>query len=136
VVVAGGGLVGCETALFLAQRGKKVTIVEILGMVLRGINHNNRDYLLKLLVDAGVQILTEMNILEISDEGVTVADKSGAKTIIRAETVVLAVGLTPRKNSWGSLRDKITEVYAIGDAVEARNVKNAIWEGYRTARLI
>jgi len=136
VVVVGGGLVGCETALYLAQSGKQVIIVEILEKVLRDVNHGNRDHLLQLLADAGVHIFTGRKLLEITETGINMADDSGLKTSIRAETVVLAAGLEPRKSPFDSLRGKIPEVQTIGDALEARKVKQAIWEGYRTARII
>ena len=53
-----------------------------------------------------------------------------------ADTVVYALGLQPCKGLAEALKDKVPEVYAIGDCVEARKVLNAVWEGYRVARLI
>ena len=53
-----------------------------------------------------------------------------------ADTVVFAVGLTPQRELIEALRDKVPEVYAIGDCVEPRKVINAIWEGFRTARVV
>ena len=60
-VVVGGGLVGCETALWLAQHGKKVTIVETLDglMAANGpLCHANRDMLEALLPFQGVTVVT------------------------------------------------------------------------------
>ena len=136
VVVVGGGLVGCETALYLAQKGKKVTIVEILDTVMRDMNNINGEHLLKLLADTNVKILTDTNVLEITDEGIAIADKDGKKSTLEADTVVLALGLKPRGELLEALKDKVPEVYAIGDCVEPRKVLNAIEEGFRTARLI
>jgi len=136
VVVVGGGLVGCETALYLAQKGKKVTIVEILDTVMRDMNNINGEHLLKLLADTNVRILTDTNVLEITDEGIAIADKDGKKSTLEADTVVLALGLKPCGELLEALKDKVPEVYAIGDCVEPRKVLNAIEEGFRTARLI
>lgn len=136
VVVVGGGLVGCETALYLAQKGKKLTIVEILDSVMRDMCIQNRAHLLQLLADAKVEILTETKVLEITDEGITIADKHGKRSTLEADTVVLAVGLKPNEKLLKSLTDKVPEVYAIGDCVEPRIVINAIWEGFHTARQI
>ena len=136
VVVVGGGLVGCETALYLAQKGKKLTIVEILDSVMRDMCIQNRAHLLQLLADAKAEILTETKVLEITDEGITIADKHGKRSTLEADTVVLAVGLKPNEKLLKSLTDKVPEVYAIGDCVEPRIVINAIWEGFHTARQI
>ncbi len=136
VVVIGGGLVGCETALYLGQQGKKLTIVEVLHRVMRDMFGTNRIHLLKLLADANVEILTDTKVLEITDEGIAIADKDGRKSTLEADTVVLAVGLKSDGRLFEALKDKVPEAYAIGDCVEPRKVINAIWEGFRTARLI
>ncbi len=136
VVVVGGGLVGSEMALYLAQKGKKVTIVEILDSIARDMFSINRMHLLKLLTEANVEILTDTMVLEITDEGIATADKYGKRSIREADTVVLAVGLKPDRKLLETLKDKLPKVYAIGDCVEPRKVINAIWEGFRTARLI
>ena len=136
VVVVGGGLIGCETALYLAQKGKKLTIVEMLDGVMLDMYSANRMHLLKLLADANVSILTETKCLEIRDNGITIADKYGKRSTLEADTAVLAVGLKSTEGLLEALKDKIPEVYAIGDCVEPRKVINAIWEGFRTARLV
>jgi 2-enoate reductase len=128
--------VGCETALCSAQKGKNVTIVEILDKVARDMFIANRTHLLKLLVDAGVKILTETRTLGIRDEGIAIADKDGKRSLLEADTVVLALGLKANEKSFEALKDKIPEVFVIGDCAEPRNVLHAIWEGFRTARLI
>jgi len=136
VVMLGGGLVGCETALHLAQKGRKLTIVETLDDIARDMCTPNRMHLLQLLKDEKVDILTGSQALEIKDEGVVIADKSGKRSILSADTVVLALGLKSSDQLSETIRDKVPEVYAIGDCVEPRKVTNAIWEGFRTARLI
>ncbi|MFC1966782.1 FAD-dependent oxidoreductase, partial [Chloroflexota bacterium] len=136
VVVVGGGLVGCETAVYLAQKGKKVTVVEILGSVAGDMGTRDRMYLLKLLSEAKVKILTKTMISEITDKGITVTDECGDRSTLKADTVVLAVGLKSNNHLLKALMDKVPAVYAIGDCVEPRKVINAIWEGYRIARLV
>ncbi len=136
-VVVGGGLVGCETALFLAQRGRKITIIEILDSVAPDLFSSNRQHLLKLLTEANVKILTDTRVLEITDEGIVVVDQYDKKSTIEAHTVVFAVGLKPEdKISGDALRDKVPDFHIIGDCTEPRKVMDAIREGFRTARLI
>jgi 2-enoate reductase len=136
IIVVGGGLIGCETALYLAQKGKRLTLIEILDSVMRDLSPQNREHMLKLLTDAKVEILTETKVLEITDEGVTIADKLGKRSTLKADTVILAIGLKSNKKLLKSLTDRVPEVYAIGDCAEPRRVINAIWEAFHTARQI
>lgn len=135
VVIIGAGLVGCEIALYLAQQGKKVTAVELYD-AMRDIYWINAIHLRELLDGTKVKILTYTNVLRITDEGAVIADEHGNKTKLEADTIVFAVGLESNKELVEALRDKLPEVYTIGDCVESRRVLNAIWEGFRTARLI
>jgi len=136
VVIIGGGVVGSETALYLAQKGKKVTIVARSDSIAHDLYEDNHLHLSKLLVEADVEILTGTNVLEITDDGVTIADKHGKTSTLKADTVVLARGLKSDENLREALKDKVPEIYTIGDCVEPRIVMNAIWEAFRTARLI
>ena len=136
VVVVGGGHVGCETALQLAQQGKKITIVEILDGIARDMYSANRMHLLKLLTDADVKILTETKVLKITDEGITISDKYGKKNALAADTVVLALGLIANNKLYNELEGKVPELYAIGDSVKPRKIWEAIHEGFHVARQI
>ena len=136
VVVLGGGLVGCETALYLAQQGKRVTIVEILDSVARDVFSINRMHLIKLLNDTGVRILTETTVTEITGEGLVIVDKDGNSSKLESDSVVLALGLNANKELEETLKDVVPETRVIGDCVEPRKVMSAIWEAFRFARLI
>jgi len=144
VVVIGGGRNGCEAALYLAQQGKKVTIVKRSDSRLPldmlqgwGITPNpNAIDLLRLLDEANVKILLSTNTLEITDTGVVIADAQGERSALEADTIVFSRGMKPNRELQEALQDKLSEVYAIGDCVEPRVVLNAMWEGYRTSRLI
>lgn len=135
VLVIGGGLVGCETALYLAGMGKRVSIVEILDRVCRDENPANRQHLVKLLADAGVRIFENASVSELTDEGGFVS-AGGESRMVKADTVVTAVGMSAESALYDSLKDRLPEVYRVGDCVRPRRVMEAIWEGYRTARLI
>lgn len=135
-VIIGGGVIGCETALSLTQKGKKPIIIEILESVMRDAFSSNRLHLLNLLADANVKIFTDTKVVQITDKGAIIADKENKRSTLEADTVVLAVGFKPERRLWESLKDKVSEVYAIGDCVEPLKVMNAIWGGFRTARLI
>jgi 2-enoate reductase len=136
IVIIGGGIIGCETALFLAQEEKKVIIIEILEDIARDMYSVNRMHLLKLLADRGVKILTETRVVEIGEQEITIVDKEDRPSTLKADTVVLALGLKPNSEPYESLVGKVPEVYPIGDCTKARKVINAVWEGFRLARLI
>ena len=136
VVVIGGGIVGCEAALHLVQKGKKLTIVEILNDIALNMSLANRMHLIKLLADAHIEILTETNVSIIMDESIFVTDKYNKGIEIESDTIILAVGLEPNNGLERAIKGKVPEIYAIGDCVKPRKVINAIWEGFRFARLI
>jgi 2-enoate reductase len=139
IVVLGGGLIGCETALWLAQQGKKVTVVEILDEPLRtGIPmaHMNRLMLLDLLKFHHVDILTRMSPCAISQGNIFLMDKDGRKREFKADTVVLAVGLNPEQELYETLRGGTSDLYLIGDSRKCQNIMNAVWDAYEVTRMI
>ena len=137
MVVIGGGLIGCETALYLAQeQGKKVTVVELLDSVARDMVWGNALDLVRLLDGADVKILTETNVLEITDNCLVIADKQGNESTLEADTIILAVGMKSNRELVDALEDKLPEMYPIGDCAQPSKVLGAMWAAFRTARLI
>jgi 2-enoate reductase len=135
VAIIGGGAVGAETALYLAQIGRKVTLIEMLGKIAADVFDESRKQLLQLLDKYNVTQLTESKVVEITDGGVIVDTRSG-KQEIQADTVVLALGLCPETRLLENLRQTGRKVVAIGDCVFPRKIMDAIWEGYRKARIV
>ncbi|HUL21501.1 MAG TPA: FAD-dependent oxidoreductase [Thermodesulfobacteriota bacterium] len=140
VVVAGGGQVGCEMGLWLAQQGKKVTVVEKLSELMIGgrpIPWMNQVMLLDLLKFHKVDVKTNFSLDEVTDQGAVVIGKDSRKETLPADTIIIAVGLAPERGIYHSLLGKkITNLYLIGDAREAKNIMNAIWDAYEVARTI
>ncbi len=136
VVVAGGGMVGCETAVYLAQEGRRVTIVEMMGRLIPEMINPISDMGLRSLVATNaVSVLTGTRLIEVSGRGATV-ETSGTREIIQADSVVLALGFRPEQSLLHGLEGKVPELRAIGDCVQPRRIINAMWEGYHTSRLI
>jgi len=138
VVVVGGGLIGCETALWLAQNGKKVTILEKLPKLMpTAIDHNaNKEMLVDMLVFNGVKIMTNTALAEVTDDGVRIIQSNLDVHLLSCSTVVLAVGLKPNYELAEALRQKKCRIHKVGDCQEPRLILNAIWDGYRIANLI
>ncbi len=136
VAVIGGELVGCETADFLAEQGKQVT------MMRRGRRMATRVVLMALpglldrLHSKGVTMLTEVSYQEINDRGVVLTTREGERRTIEADTVVLAAGARPKDELYRALEGKVEELYLIGDAVEPRGILDAVADGARVGRAL
>ncbi len=136
VVVIGGGMIGCETAVWLAEQGKQVTLVEMLPELMGdflSVPLMNRMMLTDLLALNKVKVLTGTSIQEITDEGIIVDSESNK---IIADTVVIAAGLKPDDGFYQALKGQFPVVYAVGDCREPRNIMGAIWDGFEIGQTV
>jgi 2,4-dienoyl-CoA reductase-like NADH-dependent reductase (Old Yellow Enzyme family)/thioredoxin reductase len=131
VAVIGGELVGCETALFLVERGKKVTIMRRGKELATKVHRLIREPMLSRLKYKGVTILTGVKYQEIIDAGVVISTATGEKKVIEADTVVLAAGSTPNNELAAALKGKVDRVLLVGDCVEPRSIMEALEEGFK-----
>ena len=131
VVIIGGEVVGCETAEFLAEKGKKVTVTRRSPEMARGVGRSLRAFFLGRLVEKGITLLPEINYNEITSDGLVVTTREGEKKAIKADTIVLAAGAVPDKELYQELKGKVPEVHCIGDCVAPRKILDAITEGFR-----
>ena len=136
VAIIGGELVGCETAEFLADRGRQVTVMRRGAEMATSIGPSNRDFFLSRLLDKGVTLLREVRYDGVSPEGVIITTKDGEKRTIEADTVVLAAGSVSDAALYKAIKDRVSEVCCIGDCVEPRTIRDAISEGFRTGQKI
>ncbi|MDE4542759.1 FAD-dependent oxidoreductase [Thermoanaerobacterium sp. R66] len=138
VVVIGGGLVGCETALWLKDMGKNVTIVEALPKLL-AVNgplcHANSDMLKELIPFKGIKTITSAKATAYDGKVLKVNTPDG-DIDIAADTVILAVGYAPSDSLYREIKDKISNVYLIGDAGNVSNIMYAIWNAFEVAKNI
>ncbi|MBQ9851652.1 MAG: FAD-dependent oxidoreductase [Ruminiclostridium sp.] len=138
VVVIGGGLVGCEIALGLAQEGKQVTIIEFLPDILSGsgfVPEQNEQMMRDLLNDLDVRLKTGYRVKEIFDQAV-VCSKDSLDIQIPAESVIIAAGFHPRNSMSAEIIEHGIPVYEIGDGKRVSNVMTAISDAYTVARSI
>lgn len=137
VLIVGGGLVGCETALWLAQQGKDVTIVEMMGDIAggpHGIPFMNYDMLKDELAYNKVKIYRKSKIASVCGKDITVNTPQGDISI-PADTVITAVGYKSDDGLYKELTAALgVPVYNIGDSRNVHNIMYAIWEGYEIAR--
>ncbi len=138
VVIIGGGLVGCETALWLARQGKQVVVVEILDDILSqgtAISSSNRAMLVDLLKYHHVVIKTASKATFITDQGIVLETKAGKETV-PADSVILAVGYESNNQLIHAIRNRASETYLLGDSRKVGNIRFAIWDAYEVARTI
>ena len=137
-VVVGGGLVGCETALWLAQNGIHVTIVETLDKVM-AVNGPlcaaNKEMLEALLPFNGVEIITGAKVTEFANGEVKIDTKEGSKTIM-SDSVILSVGYKEENTLYNNLQFDIPDLYLLGDAKKVSNIMYAIWDAFEVANHI
>jgi len=137
VVVIGGELVGCETADFLAQQGKKVTIVRRGPEMASKMYSTNRNALLTRLREKGVTFVTGIKKYQaIAEEGVVIVNNDGEKQMLEADTVVLAAGATPDIRLAKDIEGKVAEFHLAGDCAQPIRILDAIHDGARLGREI
>ncbi|MBM4235493.1 MAG: FAD-dependent oxidoreductase [Firmicutes bacterium] len=162
VVVIGGGSVGCETAITIAEMGaisaetvkfllendaetpekikelanrgtREVTLVEMEKGIGRDIGISTRWVTLKSVDRLGVRVLDQHLVKEVTNEGVLV-EKEGIQILLPADTVVLAIGAKANNSLANELEGKVKELRVIGDAAKPRKLTEAIREGFDLAR--
>ena len=132
VVVIGGGLVGTETALDLAENGHSVTLVEMLPKIMKDVAVTDFLAYSKRIAKTDMRVLTETRLEEVLDNGARVSSKKGEE-IIEADTVILALGLKAEQGLYNELIAAGKEAYLVGDAVKAGKIFDAIHTAYRAA---
>jgi 2,4-dienoyl-CoA reductase (NADPH2) len=158
VIVLGGGAVGCETALFLASQEmidaetlyhlvihraesnevlhslvsrntRSITLIEQEEKIGQDIGISTRWTILQEIRRLGVKVMVNTKAKRVEKGGVVI-ERSGKEVFVEGDSVVVAVGSRSVNELWGSLKDKMKEIYLIGDALEPRKVMEAIYEGF------
>lgn len=136
-VVIGGGLVGCETALWLKkEKGIDAFIVELQPSILSvggPLCSANKDMLEDLLAFHQVDIMTGSCVTGKNDEGYTVKTPEGERTIA-ADSVICAVGYMSEKSLYEEVKETMPYVHLLGDAGKVSNIMYAVWNAYELAR--
>ncbi|MCJ7594316.1 MAG: FAD-dependent oxidoreductase [Desulfobacterales bacterium] len=130
VVIIGGELVGCETADFLGEKGRSVTVARRGPEMACKIGPTVRECLLARLPEKGVCLLPGVQKYEeVTDKGLVLIDSDGKRQTIEADTIVIAAGSRGNIGLYEELKGKVPELHAIGDCKEPRDIMEAISEG-------
>ncbi len=133
VLVVGAGPVGMETAHFLIDRGREVTVVEeceqppVIPMTSHG-------YFLHRVLRKSGTLLLGTRLLEVRNDGALVQARGGETRSIEADTVIWAVGSVPETALGEAAKKAGIPVFTVGDAAEPRRMLDAVHEGYKAAR--
>jgi 2,4-dienoyl-CoA reductase (NADPH2) len=165
IVIIGGGTVGCETAVFLAEKGTvnaaalkfmilhhseepqtiydlltrshySVKVVETSKHVAGDMGKATRWALMKQIRMRGIEIITGCKVDEINSLGIKMINNAGEVTDLKADTVVVAAGSHPNNHLYQELKNDLPEVYLTGDAVNPGHLMAAIHQAFAIARQI
>jgi 2-enoate reductase len=137
ILIMGGGVIGCETALWLARQGKQVTICarqDSEDLDMDTVDHNNRFMLLNLLKDAKIKVYRGTIPVKLDKDGV-IADQKGVQKKIPMDSLVFAGRLFPINELSESLKNT-DNILSLGDCVEPGTIMEAVWGGFKAVREI
>ena len=125
-----------ETIQTLLYRGlKKITVLEMLNKIGQDIGPSTRWIILQDLARLGVRTLTKSSAKEINPQGVVI-DRGGREELIAGDTVVLATGAKSVSSLADQIKNRVPEIYVIGDAKSPRKALEAVAEGLSVGRMI
>ena len=136
IVVVGGGPTGCEIALHLSETGYQVTIVEMLPKLGTKLESMTKKILIGKLKENHVSFKTHCKLIRVLNNGVVISEKDGGQTTLPADHVVFSIGNKPDESLFNDIKTMGYEIHRIGDCLEPRSAKAAIYEGGVLGRAI
>ncbi len=137
VVICGGGLSACDTALEYAPLGRDITIVEMRDKLAGDVMPVNAVTIFDQLNQYGVRQLTKTRVVGFTDEGVLVSNADGEESLLPADVIVTALGMTKNMDfPYAVLKKYPRKTTIIGDCHNPAKAGNAIREGYYAAMSI
>ena len=133
VIVVGGGMVGCETAEYLATKGKNVKVIEMLPDLGLDMEPFTKIFILERFSELGVKTYKSTLVTSIDKDGVETIDKKWRRQIIRGDTIVIAVGSASNNGLYEGLKERVGEIYNVGDSKKPSRILEAIHEATHIA---
>ena len=138
-IIIGGGLTGCEAALWLNNRGKNVVLIEMCSELMTGgakVPFQVRRMTLDLIAQSKVEVLTGCRVIQLSREGARIVYPDGSISDIQGDTVAFSIGMKSHSDLFDELEKSKIPTYKIGDCRTPRNIMNAIWDANEIARFL
>lgn len=135
MAIIGGGLVGCETAYWLAKKGHTVKIIEMRERILMDASYTTLEAQLAKLDMPEIEVFEKTKVVA-AKEGNVVCEKDDGEFAVSADSVVLAVGYKPNSSLYDALWPEIKEVYQVGDNRSTGKIFAANHSAYQVAKSI
>jgi 2-enoate reductase len=138
VIVVGGGAVGCDTALYLAEHGKRVTVIEMRDAIATDLSGglSAQGGFWERFKRTNHKVHLDTRLEEVADNGIIVSDGRGRTLELPCDTLVLAVGMKPNDQLASALEKANLEFFLAGDCIQPRNLYEAIHEGNTAANMV
>jgi len=136
VVIVGGGPAGLELALHLSEHGISITVIEMLPQAGKGLEAMTKKIILTRLKENNVAISTDTRLLKIEGNGAVVANRDNQERFVEADKVLIAIGTRPNTGLYDQIKTFGFEIHQIGDCLEPRSAKEAIYESAVLGRRI
>jgi len=135
VVIIGGAIQGCQLGEFLTKRGRRVTIVETGPELGEWLVPERKTRLFYWFDKKGVERLTNVKLVKITKEGLTI-EKDGATRLLEADNIMPVLPFSPNKDLAEKLKDRVAEVYAIGDCDSPAVIPDATKAGWKVGNAL
>jgi 2-enoate reductase len=137
VVILGGGLVGCEIALWLDELEHRATIIERLPALMSAgplVSKENKQMTIDLLAYRGIDVLLNTTVERIENNRLHLIDTENNTCQIECDTLIISVGMQPDHQLFFDADKKFNNVRRIGDCLKPRNIQGAVWDAYEVLR--
>ena len=130
VAIIGGGDIGVELSIHLNQLGHECTVVEMGHYIAPKAQLTERISYLEWLEQEKVNTMIDTKCVEITDQGAIIEDADGNKTLLEADTVIIAVGTKSLVEERDKFIDTAFDVINVGDCVKASSIVHAVHTGF------
>lgn len=137
VVIIGGGLVGCEIALWALEKGSSLTLIERLpGLMASGpaVSKENKQMTIDLLAVNGVKVMLNTTVTQVQEDELVLIDNQFIQSKLPYDTLVIAAGMQKEEKLFLEAEKRFKRVRRIGDCLNVRNIQGAIWDAHEVAR--
>ena len=136
VVIIGGAIQGCQLGEFLAKQGRKVTIVDTAPEMGGGLYPERKTRLFAWFARKDVTLLPGVLLVEITKKGLTVRTKEGEEQFLEAHSIIPAMPFVPNRKLYEELKDKVPEIYSIGDGENPGLIPDSTFTGWHAGNSI
>lgn len=129
--IIGGGLVGCELAIWLSQHGKSVRIIEMADTLMStgAPADMNKQMILELLEHHQVEIRLQTKLQEIREHEIVVETQGAIQELV-SDCTILALGYRSNRSLYDQILLKAKDIYNIGDSSHPKDIMEGIWDAY------